>query len=233
MKVFLVKKVEKKGLQKAISGLRAQGLSYRGISGALQAQGAGLSHMAVKRYIDSDAEVKRDIIGQREELQEKLARQQLDVYQEIIDVHKIVKKKIEELANTTEHAALVRYAQELRGQIELMSRLLGQLSPIPSVQVNQVFVENNLGSIVDKLPDKKVDELLERIRSSEKQRFRWTILTQMELIDSFRRIQEELWFEGQEMEEKDGKLVLNRPNLAILDDFRKWKRKKETGPLLK
>lgn len=222
-----MKKVEKKGLQGAIQDLRARGYSYRQIADVLRKQGQDVSHMAAKRYLDSDAEIKRDVISKREELQEKLVQQQLDIYQQLIDAHRVVKGKIEELANTTEHSALVNYAKELRNQVELMSRLLGQLSPLPQIEINQTFIENNLTQVVDSLPEAKVDKLMDSIRGSGKLACRWHVLSNQELLGLLRQNQEDVWFEEQKMEEEGDRLVLNKPKPEVLDDLRRWKQNQE------
>lgn len=150
-----VSKVVKYDLQSDVIELRARGFGVRETAKRLSSKvGKYISHMSVQNYLQSSKDIGIKTVAKEQQLREKLTNQQLDIYQELINVNKIVKKKIEELEDTTQHRDLLGYLKEIRSQSELIAKLLGELTPSGSVSVRQTInLQENIFKTVEELPE--------------------------------------------------------------------------------
>ena len=215
--------LQNQSLDNRIVDLKASGLSLREIASQLQKEGFDLSHMTIKRYLDNSNSLTQDIISKREELQEKLAEQQLDIYDQLIGLNKILSSRIESLSDTDEHKALIDYIKETRCQIELISKLLGQLQPQSTI-FNNNFIQNNLNQLIDNISNEQLVELVRLLE--EKRGDECPITTREDSTDTIRRIQQ-YFFQDNAVIEEDGKLIFTKPGTSLLDTYRRWKFKEE------
>src|SRR3989338_1436515 len=151
--------IQRLSLEKQIVELRAKGLSNREIAKEFGKQGIKVSHMGVSRFLNSSKKVEKTIISEKKELREELARQKLDIYQQVIDAIKLVKRKIDDLEKTNEHYALQGYLKEFRSQLEFVAKMVGELDPKISIEQTITYVRSNIIEIINEMPEQAKKDL--------------------------------------------------------------------------
>ena len=151
--------IQRLGLEKQVVELRAKGLSNREIAKEFGKQGIKVSHMGVSRFLNSSKKVEKTIISEKKELREELARQKLDIYQQVIDAIKLVKRKIDDLEKTNEHYALQGYLKEFRSQLEFVAKMVGELDPKISIEQTITYVRSNIIEIINEMPEQAKKDL--------------------------------------------------------------------------
>src|SRR3989338_7758739 len=151
--------IQRLSLEKQIVELRAKGLSNREIAKEFGKQGIKVSHMGVSRFLNSSKKVEKTIISEKKELREELARQKLDIYQQVIDAIKLVKRKIDDLEKTNEHYALQGYLKEFRSQLEFVAKMVGELDPKISIKQTITYVRSNIIEIINEMPEQAKKDL--------------------------------------------------------------------------
>jgi len=153
-----MKQIERLDLQQQIIEMRAKGLSSRDIAKELSNAGIEASHMSVFRFLKSSDETSREVISRSFELQEKLAEQKLDVHEQLLHLFSLVKGKLDELENSTDHRSYQGYLRELRELLQFIAKLTGELTGVAAMENNEPMIVFRINQALSSLIAKFADE---------------------------------------------------------------------------
>ena len=149
-----VNRIVKLGLEQTAHELKTQGLSDAEIAQKLsEIAGEEISRYTVLRYFKSNKDPAIQRAKQREEIVSRALNSRLDVVEQLNRINQTVWQLADQALSTGDSKTALKSLSEIRRQIELQAKLLGDL-PDQQVQVNIDFrnqflkFEQNLANLV-------------------------------------------------------------------------------------
>jgi len=132
-------KIVKLGLEKIVHELRNQGLGYHAISKVLEEQhGVKISFMSIKRYFESV-----DLAAESPEVRKNIVKDKIDTVQQLKEINRVIWELMNNAIKQGDKTTILRAAKEIREQLELQAKLLGDIQESPTTLVwNVIKVEH-------------------------------------------------------------------------------------------
>lgn len=158
-----INKIIKFGLEEEASKLKEQGNSDQSIANELsKSSGQKITRSTVYRYFSNsnrDPVVRN--IKQREEVISKAVNSRLETAEQLERINKAALYILKEALQSAEYNVALKAIREVTNQLELQSKIIGDISDQPTVNIN--FVQNQFNDFKQIVLGVMCDECRDRL----------------------------------------------------------------------